>query len=138
MLALNFKHPDHYKCSIRVYFWTPISINSLRKAMAHFSVVFSQYLQSNILNRNSDGRYQMQKFIQVSMSHVSEYTIILFHISGMYSSCLVEGNMCGYELFSVMSAIIYHGSTRFLQKIKPEHFPDERSYYLRMLYSKTI
>ena len=47
--------------------------------------------------------------------------------------------ICAVDMmFSVMSAIIYHGSTRFLQKIKPEHFPDERSYYLRMLYSKTI
>ena len=66
-------------------------------------------------------------------------TYLLFNIPGMYRASLLEGNMCGgYELFSVMSAIIYHGSTRFLQKIKPEHFPDERSYYLRMLYSKTI
>ena len=57
MLVLNFKHPEHYITSvIRVYFWTQFSINRLRQAMAHFSVVFSQYLQSNILNRNSDGR----------------------------------------------------------------------------------
>ena len=39
----------------RLYFWTKSSRNRVRKAMAHFSVVFSQYLQSSILNRKSDG-----------------------------------------------------------------------------------
>ena len=72
--------------------------------------------------------WQIYRIIQISVSCFRYVEILLSP-----GKCLCGG----YELFSVMSAIIYHGSTRFLQKIKPEHFPDERSYYLRILYSKT-
>ena len=100
--------------------------------MAHFSVVFSQYLQSNILNRKRWWKHRedlrpefsqlIKRFLEFAF-FMFRNTHLLFYISGMYRSCLVDGNMCGG--YDVQCHVCYHLPWKYsvFTKDKTRTFP---------------